>query len=236
MPYCVHCGVEVDAGIPACPLCKTPIFDPCAQTDSSAKPLYPPTKAASIPKLSRRVIFILLALFYLIPTAVTVICDLSLGGGISWSLLVLGAAAILTANIALLLYADLLRSYGKVLVSGLLWSVYTAFVEYWLHGELRISFALPLVVYGALAIAALVLFARLTKKRPHPLLVVALLFLELGGACVLIECSIHVFFEMPAHAPWCVYPAGTAVLLAGLFAVIDRSNSLKAKLKKKLFI
>lgn len=236
MSYCVHCGVELERGTSACPLCQTPIYDP---SDKDAlhtlpSPLYPANPAPAIPKVSRRVIFVLLALLYLIPTGVAVLCDLSLGGGISWSALVIGAAVTLTADIAVLLYAAPLRAYGKVLVSGALWSVYTLFVGYWIYGDLRIPFALPLVVYTTLSLATLCLVARLQKRRP--LLIVALFFLFTGGGCVLIEYAIHVFFALTAHAPWCIYPAGTAALLAAFFLVVDRSNSLKAKLKKKMFI
>ncbi len=234
MPYCVHCGVEVDSGVSACPLCQTPISDPGDRGTPPPHPFYPQNPAPAIPKVSRRVVFALLALLLFIPTGVTVVCDLSLGGGISWSALVLGAAIALTACNAILLYCDLIAGYGKILLCGALWSAYTLFVKFWIEGQWKIPFAFPLVIYFTLALALLFVMAR-HSRRPRPLLLAALAFLLMGGACVQIEVAIHLFFDLPAHAIWSVYPAGAALLLAALCAVIHRSKSLQLRLKKKLF-
>ena len=236
MAYCVHCGVELEKGTPACPLCNTPVIDPAELGFPPPRPLYPEDKPAGIPKLSRRVILILTSLLILIPSFVTLVCDLSLMGGVTWSAYVLGAAAGIVGGLAVLLYANPLRAFGKVLVLGAIWSLYSFFVEYWMHRELRFPFALPFVVYGTLMIALLCLVGRLMRKNPRPLLLVALFFLLAGGFCVLIECQINLAYDIIPRALWSVYPAGTAILLAGVFVTIDRSTTLKANLKKKLFI
>ena len=155
MPYCVHCGVELENGTPACPLCETPVIDPTNLGFPSPRPLYPEDKPAGIPKLSRRVILILVSLLNLIPAFVTLVCDLSLTGSVTWSAYVLGAAIGLIGGLAVLLYAKVLRAYGKILVLGAIWSVYSFFVEYWMHGELRFPFALPFIVYGTLMLSLL---------------------------------------------------------------------------------
>lgn len=236
MPYCVHCGVELENGTPACPLCETPVIDPANLGFPPPPPLYPEDKPAGIPKLSRRVILILCSLLNLIPAFVTLVCDLSLTGSVTWSAYVLGAAIGLIGGLAVLLYAKVLRAYGKILVLGGIWSVYSFFVEYWMHGELRVPFALPFILYGALMLSLLCLVGRLMRKTPRPLLLVALFLLLAGGFCVLIEWQINFAYGITPRALWSIYPAGTAILLAGIFVTIDRSTTLKANLKKKLFI
>lgn len=236
MPYCVHCGVELESGTPACPLCDTPVIDPAEKGATPPPPLYPSEKPAGIPKVSRRVIFILCTLLHLIPAFVTLVCDLSLNGSVTWSAYVLGAAAGLLGGIAILLYANALRAFGKVLAIGGIWSVYAFFVEYWIHGKLRTPFALPLILYGTLMLATLCFVGRMMKKNPRPLLLIAIFLLLAGGFCVLIEYQINSTFHITPAAVWSVYPAGTAILLAGILMVIDRSTTLKARLKKKLFI
>lgn len=237
MSYCVHCGVELEAGTAACPLCQTPVSDPNAPSSPSAPPpLYPPIEPISIPKVSRRVIFLLCAIFHLIPAFVTLTCDLSLNGEITWSAFVLGAVAALLGGIAILLYADIFRAFGKVLSIGGVWALFTFFVEYWIHGTVRIPFALPLVVYATLMLALLCFCGRYPAFTKHPLRLIALTLLAIGGFCVLIEWCIFIYFGIHSRTVWSAYPAGASLLLAAVLLVIDRSSTLRAKLKKKLFI
>ena len=38
MPYCVHCGVELDASVPRCPLCGAAVHDPaCPAPEAVSK-------------------------------------------------------------------------------------------------------------------------------------------------------------------------------------------------------
>ena len=50
MAYCVHCGVELEKGTPACPLCNTPVIDPAELGFPPPRPLYPEDKPAGIAK------------------------------------------------------------------------------------------------------------------------------------------------------------------------------------------
>lgn len=236
MSYCVRCGVELEAGTPACPLCKTPVIDPTAPPAEPARPLYPKIAPEGIPKPSRRVVFILLCIFLAIPAFVTLTCDLSLSGMITWSGFVLAAVAIVLASTALGMFARSMPAYGKWLIVGALWSGYTFFVEYRLHGTWKIPFAFPLVIYATLMIAALCLYGRLTRRRPRPLMLVAHFLLFAGGFCVLIEVWVNLYFSITPRAMWSIYPAGTALLLAAFFTVLHRSSTLKAALRQKLFV
>lgn len=236
MSYCVRCGVELEAGTSACPLCKTPVIDPTAPPAEPVQPLYPKVAPEGIPKPSRRVLFILSSIFLAIPAFVTLACDLSLAGAITWSGFVLMAEAIVLFSIALGLFVRKMPAYGKILLIGALWSSYTFFVEYRIHEKLRIPFAFPLVVYATLMIAALCLYGRLTRRRPRPLMMAALFFLLAGGFCVLIEGWVNGYFSITPRMLWSIYPAGTSLLLAALLTVLHRSKSLKAALKQKLFV
>lgn len=238
MSYCVHCGVELETGAAACPLCQTPVIDPtvpCAPSNPPP-PLYPPIEQISIPKVSRRVVFLLCAIFHLIPALVTLICDLSLSGGITWSAFALTAVAALLGSIAILLYADLFRAFGKILSIGAIWAIFAFFVEFWIHGSLRVPFALPLIVYAALIPALLCFCGRYPAFLHHPLRLIALSLCAVGGFCVLIESCIFIWFGIRSSAIWSVYPAGASLLLSAFLLVVDRSSTLRAKLKKKLFI
>ena len=58
MSYCVNCGVELDPGAQACPLCGTPAWHP----DPSAPPYFPTNRAAVQPASKREAAILLTAM------------------------------------------------------------------------------------------------------------------------------------------------------------------------------
>lgn len=236
MPYCVHCGVELAAEEKKCPLCDTVVIDPTllSGNDTSAKPLYPSIEPPTLPRVSRRSIFSLLAVLILIPSFVTLVCDLSLNGAVTWSAYVLGAAAALLLTIAFALLSRNLRSYGVVLASSAVWTGYAFFADYIVHGKWSVPFVLPMLVYLTLTLALLCFLVNRRLLSLAKLLTAVLLIC--GGLCVLIEWRINSYFDLGTRFVWSYYPAGTSLLLALLLLIIDRSEALKARLRQKFFI
>lgn len=235
MSYCVRCGVELENGTPACPLCQTPVIDPTAPPAEPARPLYPPTAHEGIPKVSRRVNMILLSIFLAIPALVTLTCDISLTGRVTWSGFVVEAVVALLGSAAIGLFVPL-PAWSKMLMIGVIWSGYTFFVEYHLHEAWRFPFSLPIVAYAMLSLSMLLLYGWLTRRAPRPLVWAAHACVFAGGLCVLIEVWINLYFSITPRALWSIYPAGTALLIGAFFVVLHRSKTLKAALKKKLFV
>ena len=57
MPYCVHCGVELDEAASFCPLCHTPVVDPSARCRAPGQPEEPPffpTRRAEVTPVSKQ--------------------------------------------------------------------------------------------------------------------------------------------------------------------------------------
>lgn len=235
MSYCVRCGVELENGTPACPLCQTPVIDPTAPPAEPVRPLYPHSAHEGIPKVSSRAKFILLSILLAIPTFVTLTCDISLSGGITWSGYVLEAVIALLGTAAIGWFVPL-PAWSKVLMMGAIWSAYTFFVEYRIHGKLGFPFSLPIVLYGVWMLSMLCLYGWLTRRNPRPLVLTAHFFVMAGGFCVLIEIWVNLYFSIIPRALWSIYPAGTALLLGAVFVLLHRSRTLKAALIKKLFV
>ena len=235
MSYCVRCGVELENGTPACPLCKTPVIDPTAPPAEPGQPLYPSTAHEGIPKVSRRANMILLSIILVIPTLVTITCDLSITGNLTWSGYVLEAVIALLGSAAIGLFVPL-PAWSKMLMVGAIWSGYTFFVERRLMGAWKLPFSLPIVAYSLLAIAMLCLYGWLTRRNPRPLVLLAHAAVFAGGLCVLIEVWINLYFSITPRALWSIYPAGTTLLIGACLVLLHRSKTLKATLAKKLFV
>ena len=96
MSYCVNCGVELNPGARACPLCGTPAWNP-----DPAAPAYFPTHSAAVQPASRRDAAILLTAML---TSVSLCCgllNLFLPTERPWSFYVIGAAVMLWVWFAL---------------------------------------------------------------------------------------------------------------------------------------
>lgn len=96
MSYCVNCGVELDPGAQACPLCGTPAWHP----DPSAPPYFPTNRAAVQPASKREAAILLTAML----VSVSLCCgllNLFLPTERPWSLYVIGAAVMLWVWFAL---------------------------------------------------------------------------------------------------------------------------------------
>lgn len=90
MPYCVNCGVELNPGAPACPLCGTPAWRP-----DPAEPPYFPTKPGEVRPASRREAMILLTAMLASVSLCCGLLNLILPTERPWSLYVIGAAVML---------------------------------------------------------------------------------------------------------------------------------------------
>ncbi len=75
MSYCVNCGVELEKGCPACPLCDTPVINPREKAGTPEKPLFP--EILEIPKsVSKKYWAFVLSLIILIPNLVLLVLDI----------------------------------------------------------------------------------------------------------------------------------------------------------------
>lgn len=236
MPYCVHCGVELAANEKKCPLCDTVVIDPSLLSGDAihGKPLYPAIEPPKLPRVTRRSIFSLIAVLIAIPSFVTLICDLSLNGAVTWSAYVLGAAVSLLLTVAFALLSRNLRSYGVVLTSGAVWIGYSFFANYVIDGKWSVPFVLPMLIYLTFALAVLCFFINRRLLSLAKLFTAILLLC--GGLCVLIEWRINTHFGFGLRFVWSYYPAGTSLLLSLLLLIIDRSEPIKARLRQKFFI
>ena len=94
MSYCVHCGVELDATASFCPLCHTRVLDPGQPVDTVSPKPFPTRRGEVAPAAKQEVALLITAML----ASVAVCCgvlNLFLRADRTWSLYVIGAAAML---------------------------------------------------------------------------------------------------------------------------------------------
>jgi len=168
MPYCPHCGVEVDSDTQTCPLCKTPL--PSIDTkpigfgeypDREHKLHYQRRRFTNRERFSALhfILFILL-----IPFTVTLSTDLLLHGEITWSIFpivsLLGAFAICACSL-------FVRNVWKLLSSYLLIALIIALLFHMITGTLGsfLRWSLPITLVATAITVAAIIYGAKAKSR-----------------------------------------------------------------------
>ena len=232
MSYCVNCGVELEKGCPACPLCDTPVINPREKKEKAEKPLFP--EVLEIPKsVSKKYWAFVLSLIILIPNLVLLVLDMLIfkseiskfiigGFAVAWiwfifpllwkksiPVIMLGIDAI-----SLLVYLNMFSVYG---------------VENGWFG----STALPVVI-ALWALCNLFIFW-LKKPRDKSIIAVAVL-----GAVNLMSFIIEICMNMYYYGKLQVVVSfiitACCVSLMIFFTVMSKSRRFKAWAKRKFFM
>ncbi len=90
MPYCVHCGVELEPAAKACPLCHTPVIDPNQLQLPASSPFFP-TRKPEIKPVSRLELAILVSVMFLSAGGACALLNLFLRPDVAWSLYIVAA-------------------------------------------------------------------------------------------------------------------------------------------------
>ena len=226
--YCVKCGVKLQEGVNACPLCRTPVWNPDRREAQIAYPNeYPHShRESNIPAA--------VAMTVLCVTAISVLVTvcLKLYGRLDW-----GGYAI--CGIALFYVIAVLPNWFReprveifLPIDHAAVALFTLYVCVKTGGHWFISFAFPVILINCLLSTALVCL--LKYVRGGRLFILGGLLLSIGGFTVLIELFEHLSFG-DAMFRWSLYSllgfgaAGIFLLLAGMIP------SLRHALEKRFF-
>jgi hypothetical protein len=224
MPYCCRCGVEVDRGVAACPLCEAPIpcFDDLPATDEPREQRYPPQEQPGPVRASgqqvRLSIWATLSAIFVISMLVVLAANLiETGWRVTWSSFALGSIGLawVVSTIILVIFRPpwlvLLCTWAPV--AGFL-----AFVDAFDGGGMRwfLPVGLPVASASFLAFEVSTVLWTLWKDRGANQL--AILLLLLTPACFAIDLSISAYFGEP-RLSWSYVVAGVLVPLAGFLFV-----------------
>ena len=233
MSYCVNCGVELAQSERICPLCGTEVVNPRQPYDRKAPKPFPTGLDLLTPDDHRGFNAVVLSLLFALPAAVCLACDVAYTRGAGWSMLVIGAAAMLWIFIV---PALLIRRH-RVLLCGILNTAallgYLFIIERFLaRGMWFMQLALPLVLLGdVLFVLDYVLIARVVRGRFRQAAVaVATVPLLLIG----IEICLDLYLDGGVNQLWSYFVMIPCLLLAALLLVLDRRQAFKSQMRKRL--
>lgn len=236
MSYCVHCGVELAASEPDCPLCGTQVQNPsCAWQKPDEMP-YPETiDISSTARIDRRYARQLVAILMMIPAFTVLLIDFLDGQQLRWSPFVIGALALIYCWVVVPLLFKFSRPYAYVLIDVLSLSGYLLLIAamtdglYWF-----LSLVLPLLILVGLFLNAGLLAAR--RLGLAVLYRVALILLLTGLFLMSLETLLCLQAGQAIVFRWSFYAAIPLAAIALALVVVEKNKPLKQEILKRLFI
>ena len=230
--YCVKCGVRLQEGVRACPLCNTPVW--CPEAGEAAAPAA--TYSDRYPLISRQKRLTLMASLTVVLLSAMIAClsiALNTTGRVGWSFYVIVGVAAFYLAFLLPLWFKKPHPMIFVPVAFVSVSLMLLLISGYTGGRWFLSFALPLTaILAALTIGAIALY-RYVKRGT--IFITGGLLIAIGGSCLLAEFFQHLTFQTPLFT-WSLYAAvvfflfGSFLLLAGII------RPLREYLERKFFI
>lgn len=232
--YCVKCGVELQKGVKACPLCGTRVFHPDIEERADPAP-YPPY--AGDETVSHGGALFIVTILFAIPLALCLLIDLQLHRGVTWSGYVTGGLLLGYLILCLPLWFRRRNPvvFFPIATAGtLLFLLYLCLKT---GGRWFLPFALPVGGGILLIVETVIVLLRYAvgAARHRWLYVIGGALIAAGGLCVLIEFLLKVAFGV-AMRWWSLYPLVALFLLGIMLIVIGICRSLRESLHKRFFI
>ena len=229
--YCVKCGVRLQEGVKACPLCGTPVWCPEAGERGPAA-----TYSDRYPVYSRQKRLTVMASITVALLAAMVACfsiALNTTGRMGWSFYVIAGTT--AFYLAFLLPLWFRRPHPLIFVPVAFLSLclllflicaYTGGRWFW-------TFAFPLT--GLLAILTIGAVALYRYVKRGTIFITGGLLIAIGGGCLLAELFQHLTFRTPMFA-WSLYAASVFFLFGGFLILAGIVRPLREHLERKFFI
>ena len=229
--YCVRCGVRLQEGVKACPLCGTPVWCPEAGERGPAA-----TYSDRYPVYSRQKRLTVMASLTVALLAAMVACfsiALNTTGQMGWSFYVIAGTT--AFYLAFLLPLWFRRPHPMIFVPVAFLSLcqllfllcaYTGGRWFW-------TFAFPLT--GLLAILTIGAVALYRYVKRGTIFITGGLLIAIGGGCLLAELFQHLTFHTPMFS-WSLYAAAVFLLFGGFLILVGIVRPLREHLERKFFI
>ena len=230
--YCIKCGVELAEGERICPLCGTAVVHPDFLKEEGV-PLYPPHRYPT-PLENPKTAQIILTTTVLMALLITLVTDIQLSGGITWSGYVAGALIIGYIVLVLPLWFRKPNPVIFIPSSFAAVVVYLLYINHVTDGDWFLSLAFPVTGYVGLVITAVAALLKYLKKGA--LYVLGGAGIALGILMPLIEWLICVTFPGITFMGWSVYPLIVLALLGGMLIFLGIHNPSREIMQRKFFV
>ena len=233
MSYCVNCGVELADSEKICPLCQTEVINPRAPWKDPLDIPYPPVMDRLMHRIDRRYLAALISTFMLIPIAVVLISDW-LRDGLSWSLYVVGAAALLEVWFILPLMTKRYHQISFLALDSVAATLYIWAIERISGGEWFLPLGLP--ISAALSATVLLMAFLFRRGRGRDFLVRLIIILScIGFLAIVVEISSDLYLTGQVYLTWSLFVLSPCVFTVAALLILEEKHSLKEEIHKRIF-
>lgn len=233
MSYCVNCGVELEKGCPACPLCDTPVINPREVKNIPDTPAYP--EIVRIPKSTqKRFTVFVVSMVMLLPNIVLAVLDLMFWEN-GMTTIIFGASAVAWLWF---LFPMLWKKPMPVVLLGIDALALIGFLKFcslktttspgWFN-----SLVLPVVI-TLWAICNIFIFW-LKKPRSKTSKTIAAV-IAINILVFVVEVSLNMFYLGRLQVGVSLVVAACSVPLIIFFIALVKSRRLKAWVSRKFFV
>ena len=220
MSYCVNCGVELEASLPTCPLCNTPVINPNELKKARNSSPYA-TEKGQVDRVKRRDLALLSAIVLIATSLSCLLLNLFVFSGSRWSLYIIGICMLLFVLILPVFTYRKVPVYISLLLDGAAVGLFLYLIAISKQNYAWFTdLALPIVVLLTILIEVLALLLHIL---PVSFITTALyVFAEIALFCVGLELLIDHFLGIPLHLVWsAIVLTVCSVIIAMLITVLS---------------
>lgn len=230
--YCVKCGVKLGDTEERCPLCQTVVFHPDVKQEPG-EPLYPREVCSGAP-VDARAVQIMVTTAYLIAIFISLVCDLQMGSGLTWSGYVIGGLLVSYVAIMLPLWFRDPNPVIFVPCDFAAVGLYLLYINFAVEGQWFLSFAFPVTGFVALTVTAVVTLMRYIRRGR--LYIFGGAFLAFAAFMPVMELLLCITFPQLSFVGWCFYPLIALGLIGGMLIFLAISSRAREAMERKFFI
>lgn len=230
--YCVNCGVKLADTEKRCPLCGVAAWHP-EEVPGRGEPLFPAERYPAVP-VSPKGIQIMVTTLFLLPAAITLLCDLQFSGQVTWSGYVLGALGVAYVMLVLPFW---FRKPNPVIFTPCSFAavgLYLMYINYAVGGDWFLSLAFPITGIAGLIVTAAVTLLRYIRRGR--LYIYGGTMLALGASMPLMELFAKITFKLPKFVGWSFYPMVVLILFGGMLLFLAINSKAREGVERKFFI
>ena len=230
--YCVKCGVKLSDTEKSCPLCQTAVYHPDIPAQN-VEPLYPEELGPALQLTSWAMQFIVTTA-YLLAMSVCLVCDLQMGGGLTWAGYVIGGLLLSYVVIILPLWFKKPNPVIFVPCDFAAAGLYLLYINLATNGSGVLSFALPITGFLGLLVTTVVVLRRYVRRGR--LYVFGGAILAFAAFMPVLEMLLAITFPAVGFIGWYLYPLIALGLLGGLLLFFAMCSPARYSMARKFFI
>ena len=232
MSYCVNCGVELEASLKECPLCRTPVINP-SQPDREFPSSPYPTRKGQVEVVKRKDLGILLSVVLTATSATCFLLNLLVFDASLWSLIVIGCCICLFVFTFPAIFYSKTPIYVSLLADGVSVAVYLYLISFLTSSSTWFwQLGLPIVIVLTICAECFPLLSRFFTLTILPCSLCV--FIEIPVFCVSLELLIKHLLDRPYRITWSAVVLTVCVIIDFALITILAKKRLRNEVRRRL--